>query len=48
MLRRTPGHNPPLLIRAGGAVERLTEGGMVLGVFPESRYEQAELRAHRG
>ena len=39
------GHNPPLLIRADGAVERLTEGGMVLGVFPENTYEQAELRA---
>ena len=37
------GHNPPLLIRAGGAVERLTEGGMVLGVFPDNAYEQAEL-----
>jgi phosphoserine phosphatase RsbU/P len=36
------GHNPPLLIRAGGAVERLTEGGMVLGVFPDNTYEQAE------
>ena len=37
------GHNPPLLIRADGAVERLTEGGMVLGVFPDNTYEQAEL-----
>jgi phosphoserine phosphatase RsbU/P len=37
------GHNPPLLIRAGGTVERLTEGGMVLGVFPDNTYEQAEL-----
>jgi sigma-B regulation protein RsbU (phosphoserine phosphatase) len=37
------GHNPPLLIRADGSVERLTEGGMVLGIFAEVRYEQAEL-----
>ncbi len=37
------GHNPPLLVRADGAVERLTEGGMVLGVFPDTAYEQAEL-----
>jgi phosphoserine phosphatase RsbU/P len=37
------GHNPPLLVRAGGAIERLTEGGMVLGVFPDNTYEQAEL-----
>ncbi|MEO8078300.1 MAG: SpoIIE family protein phosphatase [Acidobacteriota bacterium] len=37
------GHNPPLLIRPDGAVERLTEGGMVLGVFPDNAYSQAEL-----
>jgi sigma-B regulation protein RsbU (phosphoserine phosphatase) len=37
------GHNPPLLVRADGAIERLTEGGMVLGVFPDNTYEQAEL-----
>jgi sigma-B regulation protein RsbU (phosphoserine phosphatase) len=36
------GHNPPLLIRASGAVEKLSEGGMVLGVFPENQYDQAE------
>ena len=42
------GHNPPLLIRADGAVERLTEGGMVLGIFPEIRYEQAELALTAG
>ena len=42
------GHNPPLLIRAGGAVERLTEGGMVLGVFPDNAYEQAELPLESG
>ena len=37
------GHNPPLLIRADGSVTRLSEGGMVLGIFPENAYEQAEL-----
>jgi len=37
------GHNPPLLIRPGGAVAQLSEGGMVLGVFPENQYEQAEV-----
>jgi sigma-B regulation protein RsbU (phosphoserine phosphatase) len=37
------GHNPPLLIRAAGTFERLTEGGMVLGIFPENGYDQAEL-----
>jgi sigma-B regulation protein RsbU (phosphoserine phosphatase) len=37
------GHNPPLLVRSGGSFERLTEGGMVLGVFPDNAYGQAEL-----
>jgi sigma-B regulation protein RsbU (phosphoserine phosphatase) len=37
------GHNPPLLIRSGGEVERLGEGGMVLGIFPDNQYEQSEL-----
>ena len=36
------GHNPPLLVRADGAIERLIEGGMVLGVFPDNTYEQGE------
>jgi sigma-B regulation protein RsbU (phosphoserine phosphatase) len=34
------GHNPPLLVRAGGAVDRLSPGGTVLGVFADSTYEQ--------
>jgi sigma-B regulation protein RsbU (phosphoserine phosphatase) len=37
------GHNPPLVIRAAGAVERLTEGGTVLGVFPDAVFAQAEI-----
>jgi sigma-B regulation protein RsbU (phosphoserine phosphatase) len=36
------GHNPPLLIRPGGSVETLAEGGMVLGIFPDNQYDQAE------
>jgi sigma-B regulation protein RsbU (phosphoserine phosphatase) len=39
------GHNPPLLVRAGGAVERLWAGGTVLGAFDGVPFEegQAEL-----
>jgi sigma-B regulation protein RsbU (phosphoserine phosphatase) len=37
------GHNPPLLIRADGSFARLTEGGMVLGIFTEVGFEQSEL-----
>jgi sigma-B regulation protein RsbU (phosphoserine phosphatase) len=40
------GHNPPLLIRSGGDVERLEEGGTVLGMFEATPYAigTAELR----
>ena len=37
------GHNPPLHITAGGKLTPMTVGGMVLGVFPDTGYEQAEL-----
>jgi sigma-B regulation protein RsbU (phosphoserine phosphatase) len=42
------GHNPPLLIRPNGAVEPLATGGMVLGVFPETGYEHAEVTLEPG
>ena len=32
------GHNPPLLVRAGGKVERLEDGGLVLGMFENVTY----------
>ncbi len=32
------GHNPPVLLRRSGKVERLGEGGPVLGVFPRAVY----------
>jgi serine phosphatase RsbU (regulator of sigma subunit) len=32
------GHNPPLLVRVNGAVERLEGGGMVLGIFGRASY----------
>jgi sigma-B regulation protein RsbU (phosphoserine phosphatase) len=37
------GHNPPLLVRADGSVERLGVGGMVLGIFPDNAYDQSEV-----
>ena len=42
------GHNPPFLIRADGAVEKLSDGGMVLGIFPDVSYDQAEMTLARG
>lgn len=32
------GHNPPLLLRTTGIVERLSVGGPMLGMFPEAHY----------
>ncbi|HOD67424.1 MAG TPA: SpoIIE family protein phosphatase, partial [candidate division Zixibacteria bacterium] len=34
------GHNLPFLVRAGGAVEYLREGGQILGVSPNAQYEE--------
>jgi serine phosphatase RsbU (regulator of sigma subunit)/pSer/pThr/pTyr-binding forkhead associated (FHA) protein len=34
------GHNPPLIVRAGGSSERLEGGGPIMGVFEDSDYEQ--------
>jgi sigma-B regulation protein RsbU (phosphoserine phosphatase) len=38
------GHNPPLVIRAGGGVEKLTAGGIMLGIIPHATYQEG--RAH--
>jgi len=34
------GHNAPVLVRAGGSVERLTTGGIVVGAFPSVDFEE--------
>src|SRR5450432_2312140 len=41
------GHNPPILLRSGGALEYLKEGGLPLGAFTVSQYEcgRTELRS---
>lgn len=42
------GHNPPLLIRAGGALEWLREGGLPLGVDAGASYTVASTRFEAG
>jgi phosphoserine phosphatase RsbU/P len=32
------GHTPPLVLRAGGATDRLSDGGIALGMFAQSAY----------
>jgi sigma-B regulation protein RsbU (phosphoserine phosphatase) len=42
------GHNAPILLREDGTRLRLEEGGLVLGAFPESRYQQGEVELRPG
>jgi sigma-B regulation protein RsbU (phosphoserine phosphatase) len=42
------GHVPPILIRKDGTPETLSEGGMVLGPFSDSRYHEASVVLHSG
>ena len=38
------GHNPPFLVRSDGSVERLTAGGMLLGILKSvQNYEESEV-----
>jgi len=37
------GHNPPLLLRAGGGIEWLREGGVPIGVLPRAEYAAARV-----
>ncbi len=42
------GHVQPAVIRATGKVDYLTEGGMVVGLFPGVRYERGHVKLHSG
>ncbi len=42
------GHNPPLLLHRDGEIVRLGEGGMVMGVFADAAFKQAELPLQPG
>lgn len=42
------GHNPPMLRRQGGAVERLAAGGMPLGIAEDARYEAGTVMLESG
>lgn len=42
------GHNLPLLLRRDGTVQWLTEGGLLLGAFPNVRYQEAAVQLERG
>lgn len=42
------GHNPPLLLRESGEIERLVEGGPLMGVIKDARYEERPLHLKAG
>ena len=42
------GHNPPLLMHTDGSMQELSEGGTVLGLFPDAQYESCTTRFHTG
>ena len=42
------GHNPPFVVRAGGAIERLEGGGPVLGILPAMTYQGRECHMEPG
>ncbi len=42
------GHNPPLLLRADGTTEELSDGGLALGVLEDSTYEERPLAVGHG
>ncbi len=42
------GHNPPVIVRADGSSEKLTQGGPVLGILPDITYDQFETTLHPG
>lgn len=42
------GHNPPMLMRKNGSIERLTEGGIPLGILEGAQYESGVTRIESG
>jgi serine phosphatase RsbU (regulator of sigma subunit)/pSer/pThr/pTyr-binding forkhead associated (FHA) protein len=42
------GHNPPILVRAAGEVEKLSIGGLVLGIFEDVSYEGGTIEMGQG
>lgn len=41
------GHNPPFILRSDGSIEKLTIGGMIIGILPDNSYEQETVTLNR-
>jgi serine phosphatase RsbU (regulator of sigma subunit) len=42
------GHNPPLIMHAGGTVENLSSGGLPLGIRPDATYREGRTQLQNG
>ena len=42
------GHNPPLIVHAGGTMEQLAAGGLPLGIMPNADFREGRTRLHPG
>jgi len=42
------GHNPPLVFRADGNIERLEAGGLIIGFLPDQEYKQESINISPG
>ena len=42
------GHNPPILVKDNGEIQKLSEGGIVLGFKKDYEYHQEEVEFHSG
>ena len=42
------GHNPPLVVRADGQIEELTDGGLILGILEDQDYQQQSVELAPG
>lgn len=42
------GHNPPLICRAGGSLDKLEVGGIPMGMFPDMTYETGSISLEPG
>jgi serine phosphatase RsbU (regulator of sigma subunit) len=42
------GHNPPLIVHAGGTMEQLAAGGLPLGIMPNADFREGNTKLHPG
>jgi phosphoserine phosphatase RsbU/P len=48
LLYTNAGHNAPVLVRAGGSIERLWTGGTVLGAFTSAEFDEGQTTLDEG